>query len=80
MNTALHIKTKVLPGHRIEIQTEDLHIGDSVDVFLIVNKSESEDKIYSISEILEGLPSNSIFKNAEEIDAYIREERNSWDD
>lgn len=28
--TALHLKTKVLPGHKIKIQSDNLEIGDTV--------------------------------------------------
>lgn len=34
----------------------------------------------SVFEILDSLPDRGIFKTAEEVDRYLREERNSWDD
>ena len=36
MQSALHVKTKILPGNRIEIQLPDLEEGKIVDVFVIL--------------------------------------------
>ncbi|MFH7030639.1 MAG: hypothetical protein ACHBN1_36120 [Heteroscytonema crispum UTEX LB 1556] len=36
MQPALHIRTKALPGNKIEIEIPEAEIGDSVDVFVIL--------------------------------------------
>ncbi len=76
---ALHVRTEVLPGHRIEITTPELKEGESVDVFLVVSEP-SDQRRSSISEFLAALPPGPRqFKTAEEVNEYLRQERDSWD-
>ncbi|MEM9543540.1 MAG: hypothetical protein AAGA60_29125 [Cyanobacteria bacterium P01_E01_bin.42] len=42
-------------------------------------RKESQEPI-SVFEILDSLPDRGTFKTADEVDRYLREERNSWDD
>ena len=43
MKSSLYLTTTVLPGNKIEIQTPDLNVGQSVEiVVLIPNSSQSE--------------------------------------
>jgi hypothetical protein len=77
---ALHIKTEVLPGHRIEITAPELKEGESVDVFLVVAEPADEQRKRTISEFLAALqPGPRQFKTAEEVNAYLQQERDSWD-
>lgn len=78
MQSALHLKTQVLSGGKIEIQSDNLGIGDTVDVFVITEKQATEK--LSVLNLIEKIRNNrSSFKTAEEIDQYIQEERESWD-
>lgn len=78
MQSALHITTKILPGNKIEIQVPEAAIGDTVDVFVVLPE-KPESKRRSITEFLEEIHAKRPPKSAEEIDRYLREERESWD-
>ena len=73
---ALHLKTTVLPGGRIEIVDQGLPVGESVDV--VVSQSP-EAAGRSALDILAEAPGHLLFKTAEEVAAYLKEERDSWD-
>lgn len=76
MQRALHIRTTVLPGGKIEITDGELPVGESVDV--VVSRSTASER-RSIVDILEEAPGHRLFKTAKEVDDYIKEERASWD-
>jgi len=78
MQNALCLKTTVLPGGKIEIADAELPSGASVDVVVVLPKSARLPRRSAV-EILESAPGHRIFKTAEEVDAYIRKERESWD-
>jgi hypothetical protein len=78
MQSALHLKTQVLPEHKIEIQSDNLEIGDTVDVF-VISKQKSSLKQNSIEDIIKDLPGQEILKTAQEVDEYLKGERDSWD-
>ena len=71
------IETTVLPGGRIEISSPELIAGQKAKVTVAV---ESEPvKKRSAVDILAEAQGQRLFKTAEEVDAYIREERASWE-
>ena len=72
----LRLKAQVLPGGRIEIQSPDLTEGQTVDV---VVRSTEEPLKRSALEILADAPGHRVFKTAEEVKAYLAEEKASWD-
>ncbi|MGI0479483.1 hypothetical protein ACN4EE_01700 [Geminocystis sp. CENA526] len=74
MQSALHLKTQVLPSGKIEIESPDLEIGDIVDVF-IISPQKSSVKQNSIEDIIKDLPGQEIFKTAQEVDEYLKGER-----
>ena len=76
MQRALHVRTTVLPGGKIEIVDRELPVGESVDV--VVSRSAGTQR-RSIVDILEEAPGRRLFETAKEVDDYIREERASWD-
>lgn len=78
MQSALHIKSKVLPGNKLEIDVPDGAVGDSVDVFIILPQ-KTEPKQVSVMDILKELPGKRLFQTPEEADKYLQEERDSWD-
>ena len=78
MGTALHLRNRIQPGNRLEIIDPQLRDGASVEVF-VVDEDTQEDERRSAWEIIRDLPGARLFKTAEEVDRYIEEERNSWD-
>lgn len=77
MQVALRITTKVLPGNKIELELPQAEIGDDVDVIVILPE-KAEPKRRSAVDILNELPGRRLFKTAEEVDKYLKEERESW--
>ena len=76
MQKALHIKTTVQPGGKIELVSPDLEAGQAVDVVISPTLTSSARSAWQI--ISEG-PGQRLFKTAKEVDDYIAQERASWD-
>ena len=76
MQKALHIRTTVLPGGKIEIVDRELPVGESVDV-VVRHSSVSVQR--SAIDILNEAPGHRLFKTAEEVESYLKDERTSWD-
>ena len=76
MQKALHIRTTVLPGGKVEFTSPELEPGKTVDVVVL---HDSAAKGRSIMEILNSGPERRLFQTAEEVRAYLAEERDSWD-
>ena len=75
MRETLHIKATVLPGGKIEIRNGALREGESVEIVIL--RSETTGR-RSILDILAEAPGKTMFQTAEEVDSYIRSERDSW--
>ena len=76
MEKALHIRTTVLPGGKVEVASPELEAGQTVDV--VVTRSSSTER-RSVVDILAEAPGHRLFKTGKEVDDYIKEERASWD-
>ena len=76
MRKALHVQTTVLPGGKVEIVSPELDAGQTVDVVVL---HESNTKGRSVMEILNDGPDRRLFQTAEEVKAYLAEEKASWD-
>ncbi len=76
MQKALHIRTTVQPGGRVEVASPELEAGQSVDV--VVTRSSSTER-RSVVDILAEAPGHRLFTTGKEVDDYIKEERASWD-
>ena len=76
MQKALHIRTTVLPGGKIEIVDDELPVGQTVDV---VVRHSSAPVSRSIMEILNSGPERRLFRTADEVKAYLEDEKSSWD-
>ncbi len=76
MQRALHIRTTVLPGGKVEFASSELEAGQSVDV--VVTRSSSTER-RSVVDILAEAPGHLLFKTSKEVDDYLREEKASWD-
>ena len=75
MQKALHIRTTVQPGGKVEFASPELDAGQTVDVVVL---HESNAKGRSIMEILNSGPERRLFQSAEEVKAYLAEEKASW--
>ena len=76
MQKALLVRTTVLPGGRVEFASPELSPGQTVDVVVL---HDSMEKGRSIMEILNSGPERRLFQTAEEVRAYLEEEKASWD-
>jgi hypothetical protein len=74
----VHVKTVVLPGGKIEISIPELVAGQEATVVITVENEKPLEQRHVI-DILNSLPKHRMFKTIEEVDAYIREEREAWD-
>ena len=75
MQKALHVRTIVQPGGKIEIVDQGLPVGESVDV-VVSQLPESERR--SAVDILAEAPGGLAFKTAADVAAYLKEEKESW--
>ena len=75
MQKALHVRTMVQPGGKVEFASPELEAGQTVDVVVL---HESSVKGRSIMEILNSGPEHRLFQTAEEVRAYLAEEKASW--
>ena len=75
MQKALHIRTTVLPGGKVEIVDQDLPVGEDVDV---VVSPASPMARRSAVDILNEAPCGLVFKTAADVAAYLKEEKESW--
>ena len=75
MQKALHIRTTVQPGGKVEIASPELEAGQTVDVVVL---HESNVKGRSVMEILNSGPERRLFQTAEEVRAYLAQEKASW--
>ena len=76
MQKAIHITTTVLPGGRIEIVDMKLPVGESVNI-VVLRSTRAEQR--SALDILKEAPGQRLFKTAEEVESYLKNERTSWD-
>ena len=75
MQKALHIRTTVQPGGKIEIVDRELTEGESVDV--VVSPASAVER-RSVVDILDEAPGHLVFKTAADVAAYLTEEKEAW--
>ncbi|MHB1421856.1 MAG: hypothetical protein ACYC3I_01410 [Gemmataceae bacterium] len=71
------VHTTILPGHRIEIQAPQLPEGSPVTVVVLVDEPVFPKR--RLRDILADYPGGLLFRSAEEVDNYLRSEREAWD-
>ena len=71
MQKAIYLKATVLPEGKIEIEDTGLQEGESVDV--VVMQSEKKSGRSALDIIKEG-PGQRLFKNADDVEEYLRAE------
>ncbi len=78
MQAAMKVTTTVQLGGRIEIADPQLPTGKSVDV-IVLFPQEADVSRRSVVDVLAEAPGHLAFHSAEEVDAYVREERDAWE-
>lgn len=78
MQTAVRLTGTVQPGGRVEVFSPQLPAGETVEVIILFSH-EDADVRRSVMDILAEAPGHLAFQTPEEVDAYIQEERNTWD-
>ena len=78
MTMPFQVQTTILPGHRIEIQAPELPEGRAVTVLVLVDEPPVPKR--RLRDILADYPGGQLFRSAEEVDDYLRAEREAWDD
>jgi hypothetical protein len=77
MALALQVKTTVLPGHRIAVCAPQLPEGRSATVLILLEEETIPKRPFR--EVLGDYAGGQLFQSAEEVEAYLRAERDSWD-
>jgi hypothetical protein len=78
MTIEVRVNTVVLPGGKIEINRPEFISGQQVTVIVLIEEQPPVGPRHVI-DIVASIPGHRTFQNAEEVDAYLREERNSWE-
>ena len=78
MATEVRVETVVLPGGKIEISMPELIPGKRATVVVTMDDKESVEQ-HHVIDLLTALPGHRLFQNAEEVDAYLHEERDAWE-
>lgn len=75
----LHLTTKVLPGNRIVLQTDQLREGQDVEVTITPRVGPNDSSPVDVLEHIRTLPPGPRSADTwEELEANIRKERDSW--
>ena len=77
MQAALHLTTTVHPGGRIEVTDAQLPAGERVEIIVLFPRSDTTRR--SVVEVLSEAPGGILFHTAEDVETYLREERQSWE-
>lgn len=79
MATPVRIETVVGEDGVIEIRAPELTPGQLVTVTIEAAEAPQATEKRHVVDFLAEMQGHQLFKTAEEVDAYIREERDSWD-
>lgn len=78
MQSAIRVTTRVLPGGKLEVQLPPESAGDEVEVFIVLPEKPVVET-FSAIDIIKQPRDHQIFKTPEEVDQYLRTERDSWE-
>ena len=85
MQTALKIQTTVTTEGKIEISMPELTLGKPVEIIILFPEPDSTASEpasalqLSALDILNRSPGQRQFKTSDEVDAYLHQERDAWD-
>ena len=77
MSRVLEVKTTILPGHRIEVHVPDFPEGGVATVRIELEGTSPPKR--RLSAVLGNYPGGQLFGSAEEVEAYLKAERESWE-
>lgn len=78
MQAALRLITEVQPGGKIEVIDAQLPVGAPVEVIVLLPQMPAAPR-RSLLAVLADAPGHLAFHTAEEVDAYLRHERDAWE-
>lgn len=78
MQAALRITAQVQAGGKIEVVDAQLPVGTSVEVIVLLPPANVPPR-RSLIDVLADAPGHLAFQTAEEVDAYLRAERDAWE-
>jgi hypothetical protein len=78
MAAPIEIEATVSPDGELHIRVPGLIAGQRVRVSVAADETQEAEKRHA-ADILTEMPGHRMFTTAEEVDAYINEERDSWD-
>jgi hypothetical protein len=77
MQSAIKVTAVVQPGGKIEVTAPELESGGTVEI-IILGPEKNRVAKRSALDILAEAPGHRLFKTTEEVDSYMREERDAW--
>ena len=77
MGSAIHIRTRVRRGKKVQIVARGLAEGQPVDVFVVPARPSTQHR--TVLAMLQSTPAPGVFTSAAEVDRYLRGERDEWD-
>ncbi len=81
--TAMYLKTTVLPGGNLDLTSLKLPYGETVEIFVLLPQSPAMVTLSaakpSALEILAQAPGHRLFQTAAAVASYLQEERESWE-
>ncbi len=78
MQAALGMTAVVQPGGKIEVTDTQLPVGQAVEVIVLLPSPPAIPR-RSIVAVLAEAPGHLAFQTADEVDAYLRAERDAWE-
>ena len=80
MQSAIHLKTEVLQGGKIELELPQANEGEDVDIFVIMSSTKPPESRRSVIDILDEIHRHRPHgRSTEEIDRELQAERDAWD-
>jgi hypothetical protein len=80
MQSAIHLKTKILPGRKIELELPQATEGEDVEVIVIMPSPKPSQSRPSVIDILDEIHRRRPHgRTTEEIDSSLQAERDAWD-
>lgn len=80
MQSAIHLKTKILPGRKIELEVPQATEGEDVEVIVIMPSPRPSQSRPSVIDILDEIHRRRPYGlSTEEIDSSLQAERDAWD-
>lgn len=78
MQTAVRITAEVQPGGTSEMVDAQLPVGTPVEIIVLLPQGTPSPR-RSILAVLADAPGHLAFQTADEVDAYLRAERDAWE-